>query len=119
MLGLDLDVVEGRQHLAFANLVALAHRQRLDDAAVAVLYLLEVLIDLDRAGRDHRALQHRPGRPAAATGDQQRAQHDAGDDARPQSQRPFARRVHGRMLRADEFGYIDMLHGFTSSGMDR
>ncbi len=70
MLGLDLDVIEGRQHLAFANLVALAHRQCLDDAAVAVLHLLEVLVDLDRSGGDHRALQHRPGGPAAATGDQ-------------------------------------------------
>ena len=94
MLGLDLDVVERRQHLAFLDLVALAHRQRLDDAAVAVLHLLEVLVDLDRAGCDHRALQHRPGRPAAAPGHQQ----DRG--ARPPNTRGQSRKDRSAMVPA-------------------
>ena len=48
-------LVEPHHDVAGANAVAVAHEQFADDAAGQVLHLLDVGIDDDRAGRDHRA----------------------------------------------------------------
>lgn len=85
-LGARLDIVEPEEDLAFLDLVALADRYRLDDASVAMLHLLQVLVDLDHALRDHGAVQRRGGGPAAATEHEQQGERRAGDDMAAQAE---------------------------------
>ena len=55
--GARLALIEHDDHVAGLDLVALPHSQFLDDAAVEMLHALAVSVDLDDAGRDHRAVE--------------------------------------------------------------
>src|SRR5262249_15478958 len=79
-IGPGLGVVEGPEDIAGLDVIAVAHTQLADDAAGRVLHLLDVGIDHELPGRDHRAGELGGRRPAAEPDHQQdRGDHD-GDD---------------------------------------
>jgi hypothetical protein len=72
-------VVEADQDLSGRDLLALAHQDLADDAALQVLHRLAVAVDADHAGRDGRALQGRQRRPADEAGQEDPDDADSGD----------------------------------------
>ena len=109
-LGPDLDVVQCHQHLTFLDEIALPDRQRFDDAAVPVLDLFQVLIDLHGAGGHDSAFQVCDRRPSAAADHQQNHERQTTQDPWPQPKGPFGvagdrgwRGVRGELFRTEMF----------------
>ena len=93
-LGLRLGVLELDQDLAGPDEIAFPDRDAGDDAPVAMLDRLEVLVDGDGPGRDHGSRQLRGRRPSAGAADEQEAERQAQDDAWPDPEQAACRPPH-------------------------
>jgi hypothetical protein len=83
-----LHIVEPQQDLSGLDEVALAHGDLADDAAVAMLDRLQVAVDLDGAGRDHRPGQLGGRRPTAGAGKKEHAKGETGCNAAAGAEAP-------------------------------
>ena len=107
-LRLDLDVVQRRQNLAFLDEIALPDRKRFHDAAIPVLNLLQVLVDLHDTGGDDSAFEPRDRRPSAAADHQQNHQRQTTQHPWPQPEGPFRGASGGRMAMRSEANSFEL-----------